>query len=75
LSDVLEEPLATLDFAGHAGLLWLYAERWAQRHKPAWQPVGLGAEYLEAVWSDLGRDLRELQRIESTKSPIREDGA
>jgi hypothetical protein len=61
LSDVTEGPLTAPEFSSHPGLLWLYAERWAQREKPAWRPAGHGLEYLEAVWSDLGRDIQLLR--------------
>jgi hypothetical protein len=64
LSDVTEEPLTPPDFGEHSGLWWLYTERWAQRQKSAWQPTGPGAEYLEAVWIDLGRDISLLRRPE-----------
>jgi hypothetical protein len=75
LSDVTEEPLTALDFSGHPGLLWLFAERWVQRQKPAWRPTGRGAEYLEAVWADIGRDMQILRRTEKAENLIREDGA
>jgi hypothetical protein len=56
LADVEEGPLTPLDFGGHPGLLLLYAERLAAHEKPAWVPAGPGAEYVELVWRDLGRD-------------------
>jgi hypothetical protein len=38
LSDVEEGPLGPTDFAGHPGLLLLYAERLAADDRPAWRP-------------------------------------
>src|SRR5947209_17403855 len=47
-SDVDEPPLTPLDFAGHQGLLLLYAERFVRRPKPAWRPEsGRLREYVE----------------------------
>jgi hypothetical protein len=60
LAEVEGGPLNGLDFGGHPGLLWLYAERWAQREKLAWLPAGAGREYLEAVSTDMGRNLNLL---------------
>ncbi len=56
LAAVDEGPLTPPDFAGHPGLLLLYAERWSRGQKPAWMPRGPGRPYLELVWADLGRD-------------------
>lgn len=58
LADVSDPPLTPLDFAGHPGLLLLYAERLALNEKPDWfptQPPGL--DYVELVWDGLGREL------------------
>jgi hypothetical protein len=60
LADVEEGPLTPLDFGGHRGLLFLYAERLAAHEKSAWVPAGPGAEYVELVWRDLGRDATAL---------------
>ncbi|HZZ81754.1 MAG TPA: hypothetical protein VFE62_24850, partial [Gemmataceae bacterium] len=56
LADVPDAPIGDLDFAGHHGLLMLYAERQAEHFKPRWLPRGPGAAYMELVWSELGRD-------------------
>jgi hypothetical protein len=56
LADVPDGSLGDLDFGGHPGLLLLYAERLAENFKPGWIPRGLGAPYLELVWSELGKD-------------------
>ncbi len=74
LSDVTEEPLTVVEFAGHPGLLWLYAERWAQRQKPAWLPAGPVVDYAEAVWSDLGKDPRLLPGLAHTSTSAAEGG-
>ncbi len=64
LSSVEDEPLTKPEFDGHAGLLLLYAERWAGNPKPAWLPRGRGFEYLELVWDGLGRDPATLPKSE-----------
>jgi hypothetical protein len=56
LADVAEAPLAPLDFHGHAGLQWLYAERLARHPKPAWMPPDLTGQRVEWVLAELGRD-------------------
>jgi hypothetical protein len=62
LSAVEEAPLTPLDFAGHSGLLLIYAERLARHVKPAWVPDGPGLGYLELVWQELGKNLDALPR-------------
>jgi hypothetical protein len=57
LSDVAEGPLSPLDFAGHPGLMLLYAERLADRPRPAWTPGGRTREYLELVYQGKGLEL------------------
>lgn len=61
LSAVDEEPTTPLEFAGHPGLLLLYAERLAENPKPAWIPNGPGRPYVELVWHELNRDPNLLQ--------------
>ena len=56
LADLPDAPLGDLDFGGHPGLLFLYAERLAENLNPAWIPRGLGAPYVDLVWAELGRD-------------------
>jgi hypothetical protein len=56
LADVTDAPLAPLDFHGHPGLQWLYAERLAQHPKPAWAPPELTGQRLEWVLAESGRD-------------------
>jgi hypothetical protein len=56
LSDVEDGPLTPPDFAGHAGLRLLYAERLARHDKPGWFPTGPALETVELVWQTLGRD-------------------
>jgi hypothetical protein len=57
LADVADAPIGSLDFAGHPGLLLLYAERLAANDRPAWRPVqpGPGWEYYELVSEERGR--------------------
>jgi hypothetical protein len=52
--------LTSLELADHTGLLLLYAERWSRNPKPAWLPSGRGRDYLELVWSELGKDVAAL---------------
>lgn len=71
LADVTEGPLTPLDFGGHAGLMWLYAERWCRKEMPAWLPEGRGLEHVEVIWTDLGKDaqlLHQLAKAETTES-------
>lgn len=56
LADVADEPLTPLDFDGHPGLLFLYAERLARNEKPAWLPKGRPLEFVELVYHDLGKE-------------------
>jgi hypothetical protein len=57
ISDVAEAPLNSLEFAGHPGLLLLYAERLAANDRLAWRPVqpGPGLEYYELVMQERGQ--------------------
>src|SRR5262249_30611522 len=53
-SDVDEPPLTSLEFAGHDGLMLLYAERFVRRPKPAWRPEkGRLLEFVELVETHL----------------------
>lgn len=57
LADVAAAPLVKLDFAGHSGLLLLYAERLAANEKTGWFPDESPAvDYVELVWNELGKD-------------------
>jgi hypothetical protein len=56
LSDVAEGPLTPPTFAGHAGLLLLYAERLATRPRPRWVCEGAAWPYIELAFAE--RDLR-----------------
>src|ERR1700722_19662473 len=51
LAGLDEGPTSPLDFAGHEGLMLLYAERLAQRESPTspWRPEGRPLEYVELV--------------------------
>jgi hypothetical protein len=63
LADIAEEPLTPVDFGKHAGLNFLYAERLAQHERAGWFPQGLGLEYVELVWSQLGKDTATLAAL------------
>jgi len=55
LSDIGDEPLAPLDFDGHAGVQLLYAERLAVHVKRAWVPTaGAAREHVELVSAERG---------------------
>jgi hypothetical protein len=58
LSDVADAPIGSLDFAGHPGLLLLYAERLSANDRPAWRPVqsGPGWQYYELVRDERSRE-------------------
>jgi hypothetical protein len=54
LADLDNPPLVEISFEQHRGLLLLYAERLAERPRPAWVTSGLGQEYVELVFSERG---------------------
>jgi hypothetical protein len=54
LADVLDKPLASLEFDGHPGLQLLYAERFADHPRPAWMPVGASKEYVDLILAERG---------------------
>ncbi len=55
LSDLDDGPATPPDLAGHPGLMLLYAERFAGRPRPAWQPRGRAREMVELVLQETGR--------------------
>jgi hypothetical protein len=56
LSDVVDDPLGDLSFAGHSGLQLLYAERLAEHFRPNWLPQdGQTREAVELVFHQKGR--------------------
>lgn len=48
LCDITDPPMG-LDLGQHDGLMLAYAQRFAQRQRPGWEPTGRAAEYLELV--------------------------
>jgi hypothetical protein len=57
LADVVEAPLTSIAFAGHPGLLLLYAERLFHNQKAEWLPTDPGAfAYVELVFRDHGQE-------------------
>ncbi|HEX3313980.1 MAG TPA: hypothetical protein VHR72_03760 [Gemmataceae bacterium] len=55
LADISEPPTAPLDFGGHLGVRFLYAERLADRERPGWFPSADDCDGLNMVWLVLGR--------------------
>jgi hypothetical protein len=49
LAEVEPGPLTPVEFGGHRGLLLLYAERFADRPRPAWLVEGPAREYLDLI--------------------------
>ncbi len=67
LADIVDSPLTPVDFGAHAGLNFLYAERLAEHERVGWFPLGCGMQYVELVWSQLGKDASMLlARAEET---------
>jgi hypothetical protein len=54
LSDIEDGPLVATDFAGHRGLLLLYAERLSANDRPSWRPdpSSPAFDYYELVLAD-----------------------
>lgn len=63
LADIDAPPLTALDFGAHAGVNFLYAERLAENERPGWFPQGIGMQYVELVWQQLGRDVTMLPAL------------
>ena len=56
MGDLAGEPTGDTNFAGHAGLQLLYAERLAIHEKPAWTTPGTATgAFVELVWH-IGKD-------------------
>jgi hypothetical protein len=55
LADLDDGPATPPDLAGHPGLMLLYAERFAGRPRPAWQPGGPARDVVELVLQEMGR--------------------
>ncbi len=55
LADITEPPLVPIDFGGHVGLGFLYAQRLAERERHGWQPDDTARESLELVYHALGK--------------------
>lgn len=56
LSDISDDPIADLSFAGHRGLQLLYAERLADRYRTNWLPPdGRAREVMELVFHQKDR--------------------
>ena len=60
LGDLTEPPETPLDFAGHPGLGFLYAQRLAANERPGWMPAGPVRECLEVVYHAMGKSWVDL---------------
>ena len=63
VADIVEPPLTPIDFGKHPGLNFLYAERLAEHVRAGWLPRGIGMEYVELVWIELGKDVSTLPAL------------
>ena len=57
LADIPEPPESPIDFGGHPGLGFLFAQRLAARERPSWVPLGPVQDCLEVVYHAMGRSL------------------
>jgi hypothetical protein len=75
LADPPEAPVSPLDFGGHPGLMLLYAERLAAKHKPGWVPGGKALEFVELVFQEQGKEgVLRLQRESRAHAGVRDEG-
>lgn len=54
LADIEEGPLTPIHLGDHAGLYLLYAERLAEKPRPAWTPEGPALAYVEMIFAERG---------------------
>jgi hypothetical protein len=59
LADIEEGPLEPIRLADHGGLQLLYAERLAEKVRPAWVPAGPALGYVEMVFAERGLSVPE----------------
>lgn len=59
LADIEEGPLASVRLGDHPGLQLLYAERLAERVRPAWVPEGPAFAFVEMVFAERGLSVPE----------------
>jgi hypothetical protein len=59
LADVTEAPEMPIDFAGHVGLGYLFAQRLAVNERSCWLPSGPARDCVEVVYHAMGRSLVE----------------
>ena len=69
LASVREGPTTPVEFEGHPGLLLLYAERLARHEKAAWVPAGPAFEYVELVYTGLGKKPPARPASEEVETP------
>jgi hypothetical protein len=60
LADISEPPETPIDFDGHIGLGFLFAQRLAARERPTWFPNGPARNCLEVVYHALGKKVAAL---------------
>jgi hypothetical protein len=63
LADLSEPPTTPIDFGEHPGLNLLYAERLADHERAGWHPQGVGMQYVELVWTELGKETKNLPML------------
>jgi hypothetical protein len=59
LADIEEGPVTPVQLGDHAGLQLLYAERLAEKPRPAWVPTGAAFAYVELVFAERGLSVPE----------------
>ena len=59
LADIEEGPLTAVQLGDHSGLQLLYAERLAEKVRPAWVPDGAAFAYVEMVFAERGLPVPE----------------
>ena len=69
LADISEPPTVGVDFGGHPGLGYQYAERWAARERPAWAPAGAVRDCALVVFHALGKPLTTTAETETGVEP------
>jgi MoxR-vWA-beta-propeller ternary system domain bpX4 len=68
LADITEPPETPLNFEGHVGLGFLYAQRLAARERTGWFPNGQAGQCLEVVYNFLGKNSAALRGADTEVS-------
>jgi hypothetical protein len=69
LADIEEAPSTPIHLDNHPGLHLLYAERLAEKMRPAWVPEGPAFAYVEMVFAERGLPIPEPLPPEKPKQP------